>query len=195
VLPRAADEFIHTVAALSERNDPHNNPAWHILAGRPPETASSPIGFTMLLNLASVSNAENPEMLWDFIRRYRRDVTPERYPFLAKLVEHAIAYCHDFIAPKKHFRSPTADERGALFDLAGSLRELPEKADAETIQNLVYAVGKRHAFTPLKAWFDCLYQVLLGQEEGPRFGGFIALYGIERTVRLIENALAPAVEA
>jgi lysyl-tRNA synthetase class 1 len=190
VIPRAADDYINNVAALRESNDLHGNPAWHILAGREPGDAGSPIGFTMLLNLAAVINADNPEMLWEFIRRYLPGATPQGYPFLARLVDHAIAYYRDFVASKKRFRQPSDVERGALFDLGGSLRQLPDGADAEAIQNLVYAVGKRHPFTPLKAWFDCLYQVLLGQMEGPRFGGFIALYGIERTVKLIEGALS-----
>ena len=190
VIPRAADDFINNVATLRETEDPHGNPAWHILGGRDPANEGSPIGFTMLLNLASVINADNPEMLWDFIRRYLPGATEETYPFLAKLVDYAIVYYRDFVATRKQFRQPTDTERGALFDLGGSLRQLPEDASAETIQNLVYAIGKRHPFSPLKAWFDCLYQVLLGQTEGPRFGGFIALYGIERTVKLIEAALA-----
>ncbi len=194
VIPRATDDFIANVAALREGGgDKHANPAWHILGGRDPEKEGSPISFTMLLNLASVINADSPGMLWDFIRRYLPEATPESYPFLAKLVGYAIAYYRDFVAPRKQFRPPTEVEREALFDLAGSLRELPENADAETIQNLVYAVGKRHPFTPLKAWFDCLYQVLLGTAEGPRFGGFIALYGIARTVKLIEDALRQSV--
>jgi lysyl-tRNA synthetase class 1 len=149
----------------------------------------------MLLNLASVINADSPGMLWGFINSYLPRSTPESYPFLAKLVDYAIVYYQDFVASKKQFRQPTDIERGALFDLAGSLRHLCEEDSAETIQNLVYAVGKRHPFTPLKAWFDCLYQVLLGQMEGPRFGGFIALYGVERTVKLIEGALAREDEA
>ena len=190
VIPRATDEFIANVAALCEGGgDEHANPAWHILAGRDPEKEGSPISFTMLLNLAAVINADSPGMLWEFIRRYLPEAAPESFPFLARLVEYAIAYYRDFVAPKKRFRPPTALEREALRDLAGSLEELPGNADAETIQNLVYAVGKRHPFTPLKAWFDCLYQVLLGTAEGPRFGGFIALYGIARTAKLIEEAL------
>jgi lysyl-tRNA synthetase class 1 len=190
VIPRAADDYIHNVAALRDAEDPQTNPAWHILGGKSPDRAGSPIGFTMLLNLASVINADSPEMLWGFIHSYLPGASPQTFPFLAKLVDYAILYYQDFVAPKKQFRQPTPVERGALFDLAGSLRHLSEEDSAETIQNLVYAVGKRHPFTPLKAWFDCLYQVLLGQVEGPRFGGFIALYGIERTVKLIEGALA-----
>jgi lysyl-tRNA synthetase class 1 len=148
----------------------------------------------MLLNLASVINADSPEMLWGFIRAYQPGATPESAPFLAKLVDYAIAYNRDFVAPKKVFRSATDLERAALQDLAQSLREMPANVTAEDLQNLVYAVGKRHPFSPLKAWFDCLYQVLLGQVEGPRFGGFIALYGVERTIALIEVSLRRAPE-
>jgi lysyl-tRNA synthetase class 1 len=189
VIPRATDDYINNVASLRETNDPHGNPAWHIHGGQPPDNAGSPIGFTMLLNLASVINADSPEMLWGFINAYLPGTTPESYPFLARLVDHAIAYTRDFVAPQKKFRPATAPERLALQDLAARLAALPRDADALTIQNLVYAVGKEHNFSPLKAWFDCLYQVLLGQVEGPRFGGFIALYGIDRTIALIESSL------
>jgi lysyl-tRNA synthetase class 1 len=189
VIPRAADDYINNVALLPEAEDKHANPAWHIHGGRVLEDAGSPIGFGMLLNLASVINADSPEMLWGFIRAYLPGATPEVYPFLAKLVDYAIVYNRDFVAPKKQYRAPNEMERVALVDLAESLAAQPKDADAEELQNLVYAVGKRHPFAPLKAWFDCLYQVLLGQVEGPRFGGFIALYGIGRTVGLIETAL------
>jgi lysyl-tRNA synthetase class 1 len=189
VIPRAADDYINNVAALAQSTDPHANPAWHIHAGNPPANGGSPIGFTMLLNLASVINADSPEMLWGFIRAYLPGATPESYPFLARLVDHAIAYYRDFVAAKKTFRLATELERAGLTDLATSLADLPADTSAEDLQNLVYAIGKRHPFTPLKAWFDCLYQVLLGQTEGPRFGGFIALYGINRTITLIQDSL------
>jgi lysyl-tRNA synthetase, class I len=190
VIPRAADDYIANVTALRHSPDPQSNAAWHLHGGEVPENAGSPIGFNMLLNLASVINADSPEMLWGFIRAYLPDATPESSPFLAKLVDYAIVYYRDFVAPKKRFRAPTEVERAGLTDLATSLAELPPGANTEDLQNLVYAVGKRHPFTPLKAWFDCLYQVLLGQTEGPRFGGFIALYGVQRTIALIETSLA-----
>jgi lysyl-tRNA synthetase class 1 len=144
----------------------------------------------MLLNLASVVNAETPDMLWGFIRQYSPDLTPETAPFLDKLVGYAIAYYQDFVRPKKQFREPTEVERAALIDLAETLRQLPGGTSAEAIQTAVYEVGKRHAFPALKDWFSCLYQVLLGQTEGPRFGGFVALYGVGETIALIEGALA-----
>ena len=195
VIPRATDDYINNVAALPQAEDKHANPAWHIHAGVLPTNAGSPISFTMLLNLASVSNADSPEMLWGFIRAYIPGATAETYPFLAELVHYAIAYNRDFVAPKRQYRAPTAQERTALEDLqaqlaAGKQAEHAGETEAEKLQNLVYAIGKAHAFTPLKAWFDCLYQVLLGTAEGPRFGGFVALYGLERTIQLIGAALA-----
>jgi lysyl-tRNA synthetase class 1 len=152
----------------------------------------------MLLNLASVINAETPEILWGFIRRYNPQATPRSEPFMARLVEHAVLYFRDFVRPQKRFRRPDETERAALADLAESLRGMPAGSSAEAIQDLVYEVGKRHPFPALKAWFACLYQVLLGQQEGPRFGGFVALYGVAETVALIEQRLmaqAHAVES
>jgi lysyl-tRNA synthetase class 1 len=190
-IPRAVDEYIANAARLRTEDEAARqaNPAWHAHLGRVPDTVGSPIGFAMLLNLASVINAETPDILWGFIRRYAPDATPESQPFLARLVEHAVLYYRDFVRPEKSFRAPTETERAALADLAETLRGMDRSADAEAIQTMVYEVGKRHPFASLKDWFGCLYQVLLGQSEGPRFGGFVALYGIAETVALIESQL------
>ena len=187
VIPRAVDDYIAGVAKGGA--DPAN-PAWHIGGGRIANAGGSPISFTMLLNLASVVNADTPDMLWGFIRRYHPEAGPESTPFLARLVEHAVAYYRDFVRPTRRFRPATAVEAAALADLADTLAALPPGTAAEAIQDEVYGVGKRHPFPALKAWFDCLYQVLLGQQEGPRFGGFVALYGIAETAALIRAALA-----
>jgi lysyl-tRNA synthetase class 1 len=147
----------------------------------------------MLLNLASVVNAETPDILWGFIRRYVPGATPETQPLLARLADHAVAYYRDFVRPEKHYRDPTAMEREALEDLAATLAQLPDSS-AETIQNAVFEVGKRHPFPDLRTWFGSLYQVLLGQQEGPRFGGFVALYGVRETIALIQSALTRQAE-
>ena len=191
VIPRAVDEYLANAekARVQEPPDVMANPAWHIHGGRVPQSAHSPLSFAMLLNLASVVNAETPEILWGFIRRYNPHATPEAMPFLAGLVGYALAYYRDFVATRKRFREPDAVERAALADLAAELQRLPSGTPAEDIQNVIYEVGKRHPFAELRAWFGCLYQVLLGQTEGPRFGQFVALYGIGETVALIEGAL------
>ena len=191
VIPRAVDEYIANTEKAPAQSGPElrTNPVWHVHSGRLPNHAGSPISFAMLLNLASVANAGTPDILWGFIRRYNPGATPGTEPMLARLVEHAIAYYHDFVAVKKQFRDPEPFERAALEDLAATLATLPADATAETIQHAVFEVGKRHPFPELRAWFGCLYQVLLGQAEGPRFGGFTALYGVAETIALIRRSL------
>ncbi len=200
VIPRAMDEYVANtavLAALSPDTAPapssdleqKRNPAWHILAGQLPGHVGSPISFAMLLNLASVVNADQPDVLWGFVKRYVPDASPETQPLLAQMIDHAISYYRDFICPEKRYRQPTEMERTALQDLAATLGTLPGSA-AEAIQNAVFEVGKRHPFPDLRSFFGCLYQVLLGQQEGPRFGGFVALYGIAETIALIHAALA-----
>jgi lysyl-tRNA synthetase class 1 len=194
VIPRAVDEYLANAGKLEGQSEAerHANPAWFIGGA-----ADSPLSFAMLLNLASVVNADTPDILWGFIRRYSPGTSAANAPFLARLADHAVAYYRDFVQPKKCFRAPDARERTALADLAGALAALPEGAPAEDIQSVVFAIGKAHGFAELRAWFGCLYQVLLGQTEGPRFGQFAAIYGVAETVRLIEQALSrpAAVEA
>ena len=161
-----------------------------------------PISFQMLLTLVSSSNAENADTLWGFIGRYRPGVTAQTHPALNRLVEYAIHYFRDFVQPTKKFRQPTDVERAALNDLRDALSNLSPNATAEEIQDVVYEVGRREPFLDQKKkakdgkpgvsldWFNMLYQVLLGQEKGPRFGSFVAVYGLQNTVDMIDGALA-----
>jgi lysyl-tRNA synthetase class 1 len=156
----------------------------------------------MLLTLVSSSNAENAETLWGFIGRYRPGVTPETHRRLRSMVEYAIHYFRDFVLPEKRFREPAAAERAALIDLRDALAQLSPDATPEQIQDVVYEIGRREPFLDHKKkakdgkpgvsldWFNMLYQVLLGQEKGPRFGSFVAVYGINNTVDMIDGALA-----
>jgi lysyl-tRNA synthetase class 1 len=193
VIPRAVDEYVGNMDKLRVKSEP-TNPAWHIQGGRRSNDAGSPISFAMLLNLASVVNADSSDILWGFIRRYVTGASPETEPLLDRLVNHAIAYYRDFVRPEKRYRQPSEMERAALEDLATTLSALPDSSP-ETIQNAVFEVGKRHPFPDLRTWFGCLYQVLLGQQEGPRFGGFVALYGIPETIALIHSALTRRADA
>jgi lysyl-tRNA synthetase class 1 len=156
----------------------------------------------MLLTLVSSSNAENAETLWGFIGRYRPGVTPQSHPKLKELVDYAIHYFRDFVLPEKEFREPSDAERAALIDLRDALSQLDPGATAETVQNVVYEVGRREPFLDQKKkakdgkpgvsldWFNLLYQVLLGQEKGPRFGSFVVVYGLQNTIDMIDGALA-----
>jgi lysyl-tRNA synthetase class 1 len=191
VIPRAVDEYVGHLAAYPKEEPAAKlmNPVWHIHQGEPPR-AELPISFALLLNLASASNSEDREVLWGFIRRYAPDATPEEHPLLDQLVGYAIRYFHDFVEPAKNYRVPSDKERAALADLEARLAKLPKSAVAEDIQSEVYAVGKEHGFEPLRDWFAALYEVLLGQTQGPRFGSFVELYGPDETRALITKALA-----
>lgn len=202
VIPKATDEYLKHVsdwAELEKNKDRlddaekekiYNNPAWFIHQGKLPEKAGSPITFAMLLNLASVANAERAEILWGFLKRYDETVSSETQPMLSKLVDCALAYYADFIKPNKDYRKPDDKEKQALISLADKLRAVQgQSVTADELQNMVFAVGKEFEFEPLRAWFGCLYEVLLGQKEGPRFGMFIAVYGVSETIELIETAL------
>jgi lysyl-tRNA synthetase class 1 len=205
VIPRTVDEYQQHLEAYArqELKQRLGNPVWHIHAGNPPKP-DMPITFTMLLTLVSSSNAENAETLWGFIGRYRPGVTANTHPKLHQLVEYAVHYFRDFVLPAKKFREPTESERAALVDLRDALSQLPADATAEKIQEVVYEIGRREPFLDQSGkiktkdgkpgvaleWFNMLYQVLLGQEKGPRFGSFVAVYGIDNTVAMIDGALA-----
>ena len=188
VIPRQVDEYISFLNAYETQTPEQqlSNPVWHIHEGNPPKV-DVPLTFGILLNLASVCNTEDPAVLWGFISRYVPGATPEKMPFLDHLVSFALVYYRDFVKPSKHYRAPTPEERTALEDLLGNLKDQPN--DAETLQGIVFEVGKRHNYTNLREWFLCLYQILLGQDEGPRMGSFIALYGANEMCTLIEEAL------
>jgi lysyl-tRNA synthetase class 1 len=203
VIPRHVDEYQQFLDGYARQDGKQRlaNPVWHIHAGSPPQ-ADHPVTFAMLLSLVTASNAENADTLWGFIGRYRPGVTKATHPHLAALVDYAIRYFHDFVLPAKKFREPGAAERAALIDLRDALSQLPADANAETIQNVVYEVGRREPFLDQKKkakdgkpgvtldWFNMLYQVLLGQEKGPRFGSFAAAYGVQNTIDMIDGALA-----
>ena len=194
VIPKAADEYLQQLDAFNrtkaETGQPAiDNPAWFVHRGAPPE-AGSPVSFSLLLNLVSAADASTKAILWGFIERYIPGATPQSQPLLDKLAGYAINYYEDFVKPSKRFRAPDAKERAAMEALAVRLKALPAGADAEAIQNEVFEVGKAAGFEPLRAWFSALYEVLLGQSQGPRFGSFVAIFGVERTIALIERALA-----
>ena len=203
VIPRNVDEYFQFLEGYQRQDGKQRlgNPVWHIHSGEPPKP-DMPLTFQLMLTLVSSSNAENGETLWSFIGRYRPGVTPQTHPRLDAMVRYAINYYRDFVAPTKKFREPNADDRKALTDLRDALSNLPADSTAEIIQDVVYEIGRREPFLDHKKaakdgkpgvsldWFNMLYQVLLGQEKGPRFGTFAAAYGLQNTVDMIDGALA-----
>ena len=198
VIPKAADEYIAFVEQYHKQGNEAaaalENPAWFIQRGQKPKD-TYPISFALLLNLVSASGASDREVLWGFIRTYAPGAGPATHPGLDQLVGFALKYYEDFVRPHKQYRAASEKEREALSALADALENMAEERNAETVQNVVYEIGKTHAFEPLRDWFKAIYEVALGQAQGPRFGSFAALFGCARTAVLIRTALAGAFTA
>lgn len=204
VIPKAVDEYYTFLSAYQRQDwkERLGNPVWHMHDGNPP-AVDLPVPFSLLLNLVSASNAQNRSVLWGFISRHAPGVTPTTHPELDRLAEYAIRYFDDFVKPAKVYRAADAVEREALTKLSEALAALPANADSEAIQNAALNVARKieryqdHSKQSPEggpgvsvAFFQMIYQVLIGQERGPRFGSFAALYGIAETRELIRRALA-----
>jgi len=187
IIPKSVDEHIAHWKSY-ETQEPTKqlvNPAFHVFSGHP-EKPGDLISFSLLLNLVSACNADDPKILWGYIKHMVPNVDPENAGYLGKLVGRAVNYYNDFIKPNKKYRAPTDIEKTAMLQLVESLKKLDSSAPPEEIQTEVYAIAREFEFEQ-KDWFGGLYQVLLGAERGPRFGSFVALYGIDETIKLIED--------
>ncbi len=206
VIPRAVDEYLQLLAAYPRQEGKArlDNAVWHIHNGNPPShTVPAGVTFALLLNLVAASNADDKSVLWGFIRRHLPEASPDAYPLLDELAGYAVRYYADFVKPKKRHRAPDDVERRALETLSDALAKAPDDAPAEDLQTILYDVGRTipryqdfnaKGATPEKpgvsnAWFNSIYEILLGESKGPRFGSFIALYGIAETRALIDAAL------
>ncbi len=194
VIPKAVDEYYAFRAQWHDQpvEKRLGNPVHHIHNGEVPES-DLPVTFGLLLNLVGVMPAgATRDQVWGYLGNYVEDASPESHPELDELVGHALAYHRDFVAPTLKRRKPEGGEMAALQKLDAELAALPADAPSEDIQNIVYAIGKDEAygFAQLRDWFKALYETLLGAEQGPRMGSFIALYGVDNTRKLIAEALA-----
>lgn len=217
VIPRAVDDYLTFLEAYDRQDWKQRlgNPVWHIHAGGPPksevlihgvDSKATSISFGMLLNLATVANAEDPTVLWGFLRRYAPNISAQTHPRLDRLVGYAIAYFRDFVRPAKTYRAADDVERKVLQKIDAALAAISPDASAEDIQSSLYDVARavpRYQDLSAKGatverpgvsndFFNMLYEVLLGEKRGPRFGSFIALYGVPETRKLITDALAGA---
>ncbi len=191
VIPKAADEYFQFRASWHDQapDKQLGNPVHHIHNGDVPDDVI-PVTFGLLLNLVGVMGDANREQIWNYLRQYAPDVSPEKYPDMDELIGNAMAYHKDFIAPTLQRRKATGIEVAALQRLDEELAKLSDDSAAEDIQTIVFTIGKETGFENLRDWFQALYETLLGSSQGPRMGSFIALYGIENSRKLIADALA-----
>lgn len=199
VIPKAVDEYYAHVRSYKDMvptgagsNLPPEkhlaSPAWHIHSGDVPEF-DLPVNFALLLNLVSAAHAEDKATLWGFVSSYAPGCDAETHPELDRLMDYAIRYFDDFVKPNKSYRAPDDQERAAMEDLVGRLQALESDSDGDAIMSEIYSTGKDHGFEPLRNWFKALYETMLGQSQGPRMGSFMALYGLNDLIALVQKAL------
>ena len=124
------------------------------------------VPYSMLLNLASVSGAEDKDRLWGFIKRYAPDAAPDTHPDPDTAAGFAVANFNDLVRPHRTYRAPEGKERVDLEDLKARLEPWDGGTGAEEIQSMVFAAGREHGLDPLCDWFKALYEVLPGSSRG-----------------------------
>ena len=191
VIPKAVDEYLSFLDKFSEQpmKEQLGNPVWHVHDGNPPQEKNV-ITFGVLLNLVSASNADNEEVLWKFIKNFKSDVNRAEHPILEKLIKNAISYFNDHVKIHKKYRSANELEKKALLELTQEIQKMPEGLSPEEMQTVVFTVGKNYyAKEELRNWFKAIYEVVFGDEQGPRMGSFICFFGKQETIDLINNSL------
>ena len=191
VVPKTVDEYLLNIEKFpnQETKDKILNPVWHIHKGKPPKEKIV-MPFSMLLNLVGSSNANNKDILWKFINRFHKELNPKDYPILDSLTEYAINYFEDKVKPNKKFKKPSPDEKKALENLVVRLKKIDQSLKPEEIQTYVYTVGKENGYEKnLRDWFKLIYEVVFGEENGPRMGFFISFFGLKETIELIDNKI------
>jgi len=189
VVPKAVDEYLVSIDKFSEQDEKQKllNPVWHIHNGAPPKEKSI-MPFSVLLNLVGTSNATDKDVLWKFIQKYKKDIKIVDHPILDSLLDYALKYFSDIVKPKKNYRKPNEKEKKALQDLVKRLKECEEKIEPEAIQTIVYSVGKDNGYEEnLREWFKAIYEIIFGDQDGPRMGFFISFFGIKESVELINK--------
>jgi len=189
VVPKAVDEYLMCIDKFSEQDEKQKllNPVWHIHNGNPPKEKSI-MPFSVLLNLVETSNATDKSVLWKFIKKYKKDINVSDHPILDSLVQYALKYFSDIVKPKKKYRKPNEKEKKALQDLVKRLKDCKDGTNPEAIQTIVYSVGKDNGYNEnLREWFKAIYEIIFGDQDGPRMGFFISFFGIKESIDLINK--------
>ena len=189
VVPKAVDEYLMCIDKFSTQDEKQKllNPVWHVHNGNPPNEKSI-MPFSVLLNLVGTSNATDKNVLWKFIIKNKKDIKISDHPILDSLVQYALKYFNEIVKPKKKYRKPNSKEKMALQDLVKRLKACKEGMDPEAIQTIVYSVGKDNGYEKnLRDWFKAIYEIIFGEQDGPRMGFFISFFGIKESIELINK--------
>ena len=191
VVPKAVDEYLDFIEKSKTQNELQKlmNPVWHVHNSKIPGE-NSIMSFSMLLNLVETSNADTKDLLWKFVKKYKKNINDKDHPIFDKLIGYAIKYFNDAIKSKKIYKKPNENEKIALDALIKSLDKCDDSMKPEDIQTNIYTVGKENGYKEnLRDWFKLIYEVVFGVENGPRFGFFISFFGVQETKELIKSKL------
>jgi len=191
IVPKAVDEYLDFIEKGKNQNELQllMNPVWHVHNGEMPQE-NIIMNFSMLLNLAEASNADTKELLWKFVKKYKKNITEKNHPIFDSLVGYAIQYFIDVIKQQKKYKKPNLEEKNALKALIKTLEDCNDEMSPEDIQTLIYTVGKENGYAEnLRDWFKLIYEVVFGNENGPRMGFFISFFGVNETKQLIKNKI------
>ena len=191
IVPKAVDEYLDFIEKAKSQDEQKLliNPVWHVHNGSIPQE-NMIMSFSMLLNLVETSNANSKELLWKFVKKYKKNISEKNNPVFDNLVGYAIKYFNDVIKLKKNYKKPNVEEKKALDALVTNLDKCNDKMKPEDIQTMIYTTGKENGYTDnLRDWFKLIYEVVFGDENGPRMGFFISFFGVKETKDLIKNKI------
>ena len=191
IVPKAVDEYLDFIEKGKTQNELQllMNPVWHVHNGDLPKEKTI-MTFSMLLNLVETSNANSKELLWKFVKKYKKDISEKDYPIFDNLIDYAIRYFNDVIKSQKKYKKPNDAEKDALKALIKALEGCNDGVAPEDIQTLIYSIGKENGYAEnLRDWFKLIYEVVFGDENGPRMGFFISFFGVNETKQLIEDKI------
>ena len=191
IVSKTVDEYLELLVKSKNQNELQllMNPVWHVHNSNVPKEQMI-MSFSMLLNLVETSNADNKDLLWKFVKKYKKDINEKDYPIFDKLVGYAIKFFNDVIKKNKKYKKPNDDEKIALEALIKKLDNCNDEMSPEDIQTLVYSTGKENGYSKnLRDWFRLIYEVVFGDENGPRMGFFISFFGVKETKDLIKNKI------
>ena len=191
IVPKAVDEYLDFIEKGKSQNELQIllNPVWHVHNGTIPKE-NIIMTFSMLLNLVEASNANSKELLWKFVKKYKPNILDKDYPIFDKLIEYAIKYFNDVIKKNKKYKKPNLEEKKSLEALVVALKDCNDEMQPEEIQTKIYTVGKENGYKEnLRDWFRLIYEVVFGDENGPRMGFFISFFGVKETQELIKDKI------
>jgi lysyl-tRNA synthetase class 1 len=191
IVPKAVDEYLDFIEKAKNQNELQllMNPAWHVHNGKMPKEKII-MTFSMLLNLVEASNADNKKLLWKFVKKYKNDIIEKDYPIFDNLIGYAIKYFNGVIKLRKEYKKPNVEEKLALEALVKILENCNDEMSPEDIQTLIYSTGKENGYAEnLRDWFKLIYEVVFGDENGPRMGFFISFFGVSETKQLIKDKI------